>query len=450
MLRYILRRVLFMIPTVFGVILLTFVLFNVAGGSAAEMALGAGKNTPPELLEDFDESRGYNKPLFFGNWVSTRVFDRTRFNRNASVFASVPGVEYHAEAEGRAGHLFLGENDPVTIPLAFSARADTRYEWRIRCRGGESPFKVKIDGLPEGTVEASRQGGFFKADWVSIPFRTGTNTSEIVCSIQAPAGGVELYEMWLARGVENPFDSQLIHYLNQLAHGDFGRSHHQNEEVLSILKSRVKPTLMLTIPILSCGVVLAVGLSLICAFYHNTLTDRTLMIVSIALMSVNYMIWIVVAQFVLGYKLGWFPIWGFESWHYLALPVLIALFHGLGADLRFYRTVMLDEAYKDYVRAAFAKGVGKRGVLFRHILPNAMIPIVTNVIISIPFLYTGSILLERFFGIPGLGDISLVAVTTSDIDVIRAVVLLGALLFVFFNLVMDICYTLVDPRMRLK
>ncbi|MEI6219586.1 MAG: ABC transporter permease, partial [bacterium] len=112
--------------------------------------------------------------------------------------------------------------------------------------------------------------------------------------------------------------------------------------------------------------------------------------------------------------------------------------------------IMLDEMYKDYVRTAFAKGVSKTGVLFKHVLKNAMIPILTSVIMTIPFLYTGSLLLERFFGIPGLGNLSINGILNSDVDVVRAVVFVGAILFVVANLITDICYALVDPRVRLK
>ena len=166
-------------------------------------------------------------------------------------------------------------------------------------------------------------------------------------------------------------------------------------------------------------------------------------------MSINYLVWIIVGQYLLGYKLGWFPVWGFESWRFLVLPVIIGVVSGLGGGLRFYRTVMLDEMYKDYVRTAFAKGVSKRGVLFKHVLKNAMIPIVTNVVIAIPFLYTGSLLLESFFGIPGLGYLGINAINSSDVDVVRAIVLIGAILFVVANLLTDLCYALVDPRVKL-
>ncbi|MBI2437278.1 MAG: ABC transporter permease, partial [Lentisphaerae bacterium] len=118
-------------------------------------------------------------------------------------------------------------------------------------------------------------------------------------------------------------------------------------------------------------------------------------------------------------------------------------------EVRFYRTVMLDEMYRDYVRTALAKGVSRPGLLFRHVLKNAMIPILTNVVIAIPFLYTGSLLLEGFFGIPGLGNMGINALNNSDVDVIRAIVLIGSILYVAANLLTDLCYALVDPRVRL-
>jgi peptide/nickel transport system permease protein len=167
-------------------------------------------------------------------------------------------------------------------------------------------------------------------------------------------------------------------------------------------------------------------------------------------MSVNYLVWIIFGQYFLAYVSRWFPIWGFESWRYLVLPVLIGVVSGLGAELRLYRTIMLDEMYRDYVRTAFAKGVSRRGVLFKHVLKNAMIPILTSVVMAIPFLYTGNLLLESFFGIPGLGNMGVNAFNNSDFDVIRGLVLVGSVIYVIANLLTDICYAIVDPRVRLR
>jgi peptide/nickel transport system permease protein len=217
-----------------------------------------------------------------------------------------------------------------------------------------------------------------------------------------------------------------------------------------MLKRGVLPSLALSVPIFFGGLVLSVGLALMCAYWRNRWVDRVFVFLAVALMSVNYLVWIIFGQFFLAYKWQLFPIWGFESWRYLLLPVMIGILSGLGANLRFYRTMMLDEIYKDYVRTAFAKGVSPAGVLFKHVLPNAMIPIVTNTVIALPFLYTGNLLLESFFGIPGLGGLSINAINSSDVDVVRGVVLVGAILYVVASLATDLCYALVDPRVKLR
>ena len=166
-------------------------------------------------------------------------------------------------------------------------------------------------------------------------------------------------------------------------------------------------------------------------------------------MSVNYVVWVLLGQFVLSYRLELFPIWGYENWTYLALPVLIGILSSLGLDLRFYRTAILDELYRPYVLTARAKGLSRAAILVRHVLRNALIPVVTYVSLSIPYLFTGSLLLENFFGIPGLGSVSINAIHSSDMAVVRAVVVLGALIYQFINLATDLVYAVLDPRVRL-
>ena len=149
------------------------------------------------------------------------------------------------------------------------------------------------------------------------------------------------------------------------------------------------------------------------------------------------------------FKLKLFPVWGFENWTFLCLPVLIGVISGLGTDVRFYRTVILDEITRPHVRAAIAKGLPRSVVLVRHVLRNSLIPVVTNVRLSVPFLFSGSILLESFYGIPGLGGIGLNAVNSSDAPMVRAVVIIGALLYQPSNLLADLSYAVLDPRVRL-
>jgi peptide/nickel transport system permease protein len=195
---------------------------------------------------------------------------------------------------------------------------------------------------------------------------------------------------------------------------------------------------------------LAIALALLAAYFRNTWIDRFLVIVAVMGMSISSLVYIMVAQYWLASEWRIFPVWGFEGPRYLILPILIGVVAGVGGSLRFYRTVMLDEMYQEYVRTAYAKGATPPRILFRHVLRNAMIPILTNVIVAIPFLYTGALLLENFFGIPGLGRITVTALFAGDEDVIFATTFIGAILFVIANALTDIAYTWADPRIRLR
>ncbi len=310
MLKYALRRVLEVIPTTIGILLLTFVLFNVVGGSPAESVLG--KNATAESIAAFNAKYGYDKPLVFA------------------------------------------------------------------------------------------------------------------------------------------LDSQFIRFITSLAKGDFGYSVDLKEPVADVLLRGVGPSLSLTLPIFVGGTVIGLLLALMAAAWRGKLFDKSILVVSTILMSVNYVVWVLAGQFLLSYKAGIFPIWGYDGWFYLALPVLIGIISGLGIDVRFYRTAILDEIYKPYVLTARAKGLSGATILMKHVLRNALIPIVTYISLAIPYLFTGSLLLESFFGIPGLGSVSLNAIQSSDMAVVRTVVALGALLYQFVNLLTDLAYAALDPRVRMQ
>ncbi|MBR4523821.1 MAG: ABC transporter permease [Kiritimatiellae bacterium] len=309
MLKYAARRLLEVIPATVGILLLTFLLFNVVGGSPAETILG--KNATKESIEAFNRKWGYDKPLVFAR------------------------------------------------------------------------------------------------------------------------------------------DSQFVHFLSSLAKGDLGYSIEMNEPVASVLARGVGPSLSLTVPILVGGSAVALMLAMVAAATRGTAVDSSILVASTALMSVNYVVWVLAGQFLLSYKLGLFPVWGYESVFYLALPVLIGIVSSLGTDVRFFRSAFLDEIYKPYVLTARAKHLSRSRILFRHVLPNALIPIVTYISLSIPWLFTGSLLLESFFGIPGLGSVSINAIHSSDMAVVRSLVVLGALLYQGVNLLADLAYAALDPRVRL-
>ena len=320
MLKYVLRRLAETIPTTIGILLLTFVLFNVIGGSPAEVVLG--KNATAESVAAFNRKWGYDKPLIVG----------------------------------------IGD-----------------------------------------------QGSGIRGWW----------------------------------------DSQFFNFVGGLCKGDFGYSIENQEPVLEVLKRGVGPSLSLTVPILIGGVIVALMLAALSAAVRGSLVDRSILVFSAVLMSVNYVVWVLAGQFFLSYKAGIFPVWGYENALYLVLPVMIGIFSSLGTDVRFFRTAILDEVYKPYVLTARAKGLSGFTIMTRHVLRNALIPIVTYVSLSIPYLFTGSLLLESFFGIPGLGSVSINAIHSADMAVVRAVVVLGALLYQAVNLATDLCYAALDPRVRL-
>ena len=244
------------------------------------------------------------------------------------------------------------------------------------------------------------------------------------------------------------FDTQFVNCLKNLARGDLGMSVEYRRPVAKVLADGVGPSLSLTVPILAGGTVLGVALALLCASFRGGRADRAVLFASTLLMSVNYVVWVLCGQFFLAYKARLFPVWGYESAAYLALPVIIGIVSSLGTDVRFYRAAALDETNKLYVRTAQAKGLSRARVLAVHVLRNTLVPVVTYVSLQIPYLFTGSLLLESFFGIPGLGAVSIRAITSGDVAVVRAMVIAGALAYQFVNLATDLLYAALDPRVR--
>lgn len=269
------------------------------------------------------------------------------------------------------------------------------------------------------------------------------------------AGKDTIEEIRKERGFDKPlffaWDSQFVNHFKNALTFDFGRAL-DREPVIEKIKRGVVPSLALTVPMFFGVLIISVSLSLFIAFVRGTVWDGLAVVICVAGMSLPYLSFILFGQYFLAYKWWLFPIFfwpDLSTAEYVALPVLIGIVAGLGSNVRFYRTVMLDEMRSDYVRTAFAKGLTARRVLFKHILKNAMIPIITRVVLAIPFLFLGSLLLERFFGIPGLGYLMVDAIGSRDYFVINAMTYISAILFVIFNVITDICYALVDPRVSL-
>ena len=257
-------------------------------------------------------------------------------------------------------------------------------------------------------------------------------------------------------GVDQSYWVQLWVFVKQVFTFDFGRSWSTNEEVSRILITRVGPTLTIMIPVVFLETSLAVAFAIMVAYVRGTLTDRTIMIVCTVAMSISFLVYIIVFQWLFGFILGWFPVqgWSESFWknltNYAPLPIMLAVFVGLAPQLRLYRSFFLDEINQDYVRTARAKGVSEKKVMMKHVLRNAMIPILTNIGISLPGIFVGSFLLEVFFSIPGLGREIITAVNRSDFPVIKAVTVYLAVITMIVNLLVDVMYKFVDPRVSFK
>lgn len=270
------------------------------------------------------------------------------------------------------------------------------------------------------------------------------------------ADPVRVEEIRASLGVDRPWWAQLGLFAQQVVTFDFGRSWATNEEVRHIFLTRIGPTLTIMLPVLLLETVLGVLLALAVAYVRGSLTDRGIMILCTVAMSISFLVYIIVFQYLFGFQLGWLPVQGWSDdplrnlLVYAPLPVLCAVAVSLAPQIRLYRSFFLEELDQDYVRTARAKGLSEHTVMLRHVLRNALIPILTNVAIHLPGVFVGSFLLEKFFSIPGLGREVITAVERSDFPVIKAVTVSLALLTMLINLLVDVLYRAADPRVTYK
>lgn len=257
-------------------------------------------------------------------------------------------------------------------------------------------------------------------------------------------------------GVDQPYYVQLWIFITQVVTGDFGASWATNEKVSAIFATRLLPSLTVLVPMLVIGTLLSMAMALLVAYRRGSLTDRSIMIGCTVAQSISILVYIIVFQYVFAYQLGWFPVqgWGADFatnlLKYAVLPIVVGVAVSLAPDTRLFRTFFLDEINQDYVRTARAKGMSESRVMGVHVLRNAAIPIVTHVMIQLPALLAGAFLIERFFSIPGIGREVLLAVERSDFPVIKAVTVYVAMATLVFNLLADILYKAVDPRVQLQ
>ncbi len=282
----------------------------------------------------------------------------------------------------------------------------------------------------------------------------GGDPAEILGGLNATPQQIEAIRDQL--GLNEPWYVQLGIFLKGIVTFDWGKSWATNEAVSQLFATRMPATLTVMLPILAMEVVLALPIAMWVAYRRGSLVDRTLMVITTIALSISFLVYIIVGQYLFGFQLGWFPVqgWSDSLWTnlitYVPLPALLAVMVGLAPQTRLYRSFLLDELGHDYVRTARAKGLGEGVVLFKHVLRNAMIPILTNVGLLLPGVFLGSFLIETFFSIPGLGREVLLAVNRSDYPVIQAVTVYLAVLTMVINLLTDLAFKAVDPRVVLK
>jgi len=237
-------------------------------------------------------------------------------------------------------------------------------------------------------------------------------------------------------------------FVFDFGYADDGRS------IGSDILERMWPSLAIAIPIFLVAILVNISFALLLVFFRSTYIDVWGVIFCVILMSVSTLFYIIGGQYLIGKLMQLVPISGYDTgwsgFKFLVLPVVIGVVGGIGSSTRWYRTIFLEEIGKDYVRTARAKGLSELTVLFKHVLKNAMIPILTGVVVIIPLLFMGSLLLESFFSVPGLGSYTIDAIQSQDFAIVRSMVFLGSVLYIFGLLLTDISYTMADPRVRLN
>jgi peptide/nickel transport system permease protein len=282
----------------------------------------------------------------------------------------------------------------------------------------------------------------------------GGDPAEILGGLNATTAQVDAIRSQL--GLSEPLWVQFGIFLKQIVTFDWGQSWATSEAVSHLFATRLPATLTVMTPILILETLLAIPFAIFVAYVRGSLTDRAIMVATTVALSISFLVYVIIGQYVFAFQLGLFPVQGWSDSVltnlrvYAPLPVLLAVAVSLAPQTRLYRTFFLDEIGHDYVRTARAKGMTERTILLKHVLRNAMIPILTNVAVSLPGIFVGSFLIEVFFSIPGLGRELLLAVNRSDYPVIQAFAIYTAMITMVVNLGTDILYKLVDPRVVLK
>jgi peptide/nickel transport system permease protein len=441
MIAYIVRRCLYAIPILIGVNVLVFLLFFFVNSpdDMARTHLGQ-KRVTPEQIDQWKREHSLDLPYFYNaGWRRVGAVVATKAENTAEFLTAGEGnyvlmIEApvgQKTAQSRIVRIQCSQPDRLLLPSDFDAQGTMRLQATATTQ--QLTFRI-------APAQAAEQA----PPTITLTFavESPTPTHRAVLAYQAPIP-------FLSRFTETIFFQRSLRMLFfQYGKSDDGKI--ISEEVFH----RIGPSLTITLPAFILALLIDVFFAMIVAFYRGTYVDYWGLILCVLLMSISGLFYIIGGQAIFAKTLRLVPISGFDygshALKFALLPVLISVVSGLGGSVRFYRTIFLEEISKDYVRTARAKGLPERRVLFVHALKNAMIPILTSVVVSLPFLFAGSLLLESFFAIPGMGSYMIDAIQRQDFAVVQAMVSLGSFLYVMGLLMTDISYTLVDPRVRLE
>ena len=255
-----------------------------------------------------------------------------------------------------------------------------------------------------------------------------------------------------AEGIKQISDTLFVQESLKLFSFDFGYSD-ANRHIASEIKTRMGPSLAIALPTFMIALITNISLALLMVLFRGSVLDTSMMVIAVMIMSISGLFYIIAGQVLFSKMWHWVPISGYASgWEgvkFIILPVLIGVFAGIGSGVRWYRSIFLEQINQDYVRTARAKGLSELKVLFGHVLKNGMLPILTGVVVVIPTLFMGSLIMESFFGIPGLGSYTIDAINAQDFGIVKAMVFLGSVLYIVGLILTDISYTLFDPRVKL-
>ncbi len=444
MIAYVLRRMLYAIPILLGVNMLVFLLFFFVNTPDAMARKNLSpKHQTPERVDQWKREHSLDLPNFINNgW--RRIGGLASSGPKNSQAMRLPGPgRYRMRVEAPENKKLVSERvlrircsdaQALQLPDAFDANGVLKLPAAMEARS----FAFEVSG--EGG--AGSEGKHLE---LMVDF-----------DVETPAPAHRLVVQYKGSiGLGARFTRTIFYQrsLKMLAF-QYGQSDNTGKLIGDELLKRIPPTLLITVPSFFTGLFLCVFFAMLSAFFRGTYVDYWGVFLCVVGMSISLLFYIIGGQVVFGKWLRLVPIsgfdYGFNAWKFILLPLVIAIIGGLGGQVRFYRTVFLEEINRDYVRTARAKGLAEGTVLFIHVLKNAMIPILTSVVVSLPFLYSGSLLLESFFSIPGTGAYMLDAIRNQDFATVQALVSLGSFIYVVALALTDISYTLVDPRVRLE